>query len=248
MTSKSGLIFIIFVQMKLLFAILLPCFLCCQNVDKHVSELCSLLPVFDSSKVDSLDFYSNQINISTKILEKHYNKSSEETDFAKEDALNFANIYGYKLQRELRKKCPEKIIETGLYFLPSSTVVDFEKIFSLDQFKALKYQISEIRKNKDLAVLVVEIDELFPFANIEESALYFLKNEIPYFDLEKGKMVIVFSKNLREIQINTDTKAQQYLSDEYLQELIKQFIFPKFRNENYYEGISTMLQEVNNKL
>lgn len=234
--------------MKLLLAILLPCFLYCQNVDNHANELCSLLPVFDASKIDSLTFYSNQIDISSKILEKHYNKSIKEIDVTKEDVLNFSNIYRYRLQRELRKKCPEKIIETGLGFLPSTNVVDFEKVFTLNQFKELKSQISEIRKNKGLAVLIVEIDELFPFATIDESAAYFLKNDIPYFDLEKGKMVIVFSKNLREIQINTNTRAQEYLSDQYLQELIKQFIFPKFKNENYYEGISLMLREINNKI
>lgn len=234
--------------MKLLLAILFPCFLYCQNVDKHVNELCSLLPVFAASKMDSLDFYSNQLDISLKILEKNYTESSKSIDFSKEDLLNFTNVYNYKLQRELRKKCPEKIIETNLSFLPSSIVVDFDKVFSLDQYKSLKYQISEIRKNKGLAVLVVEIDDFFPFANIEGSASHFLKNDIPYFDLEKGKMVIVFSKNLREIQINTNDQAQQYLSDEYLQESIQRFIFPKFRNGNYFEGISLMLQEINAKL
>lgn len=248
MTPNSGLIFIIFVYMKLLFAILFPCFLYCQNVDKHVNELCSLLPVFAASKMDSLDFYSYQLDVSLKILEKNYTESSKNVDISKEDVLNFTNVYNYKLQRELRKKCPEKIIETNLSLLPSSNVVDFEKVFSLDQYKSLKDQILEIRKDKGLAILIVEIDELFPFATIDESASYFLKNDIPYFDLEKGKMVIVFSKNLREIQINTNDQAQQYLSDEYLQELIKQFIFPKFRNGNYFEGISLMLQEINTKL
>ena len=61
-------------------------------------------------------------------------------------------------------------------------------------------------------------------------------------------MIIVFSKELRQIRISTDYISKQFIDDRFLQNIIDNEIYTNFKVENFYKGISATLNEIEKKL
>ena len=61
-------------------------------------------------------------------------------------------------------------------------------------------------------------------------------------------MIIVFSKDLRQARISTNSVATNFIEDEFVQNIIDKTIIPNFKSENYYQGIVETLNQIEEKL
>ncbi|MHC1705010.1 MAG: YgcG family protein [Tenuifilaceae bacterium] len=160
---------------------------------------------------------------------------------------NQINEINYKLFRELNRNCPKFEIKHSS-LLARTNVVDIEEIFNATQVDSIDNAINNIRKKTDIVVLVVTIDDLFPYKNFEEYAMNQLINWRIGALNSKGGVLVVFSKSLREIRISTNAIARNFLSDEECLNVIQNVILPEFKKRNFSKGILNCLDEILDKI
>jgi len=161
---------------------------------------------------------------------------------------NFINVLSYKVRRNLKKNCKLQIIIENNQFSPLTSVVDFDEVFTLEQFKTIRDKIRKIRIDKSVDLLVLEVDDFYPFQEITPYSFEILNNWSSGLPAEKGKIIIVFSKNLRQARISTNSVATNFIEDELVQNIIDDKIIPNFKAGNYYQGILETLNKIEEKL
>ncbi len=175
-------------------------------------------------------------NIPTETLKKEKNVS------------NFINVLSYKVRRNLKTDCELKIIIENNQFSPLTSVVDFDEVFTFEQFKTLRDKIRKIKIDKSLDILVMEVDDFYPFDDITDYSFDILNNWNSGLPAEKGNMIIVFSKDLRQARISTNSVATNFIEDEFVQNIIDYEIIPNFKAGNYFQGILETLNKIEEKL
>ena len=172
----------------------------------------------------------------------------KETFEKEKNFRNYYNVLQYKIARNLKKNCSIKNLDEDYSFQLKTSVVDFDNVFTFEQFKDIETKIIKIREEKEIEILVLEVDNFYPYDDITDYSFKILENWNNGFDAEKGKMIIVFSKGLRKIRISTDGNSKQYLSDEFLQKNINELALPNFKAGDFYQGIIENLNAIEKKL
>lgn len=217
-----------------------------QNPDVLAEKICNSIKQISSK--DSSEIFQKQSEILANDLQETLKAKMSNMDTLNiQDHSNELNVFNYKLIRNLNNSCPDFVYK-DYFFLPVTHVVDLDNVFSDEQFQVLRDKILEIRENKNIDILVMEVDDWFPMTNVSDYSFKILYHWNTEYNLEKGKMILVFSKNLREIRISTDETSSQILSDDFLTNTVGNQIIPQFRNGNYYQGIFDALTAINDKL
>ena len=55
-------------------------------------------------------------------------------------------------------------------------MVDFDEVFTFEQFKTLRDKIRKIKIDKSLDILVMEVDDFYPFDDITDYSFDILNN------------------------------------------------------------------------
>ena len=217
------------------------------QLDVKISEeICVSLKSITES--DSTKLFAEQAALQTELLSKAIKNLPEETIKKEKNFLNFLNVFNYKIARNLRKNCDLKISFEPNRFLQLTSVVDFNDAFTSEQFKNLRNQVRKLRTDKSIDILILEVDNFYPFDDITDYSFNILENWQSGIPSKKGKMIIVFSKDLRQIRISTDYISKQFIDDRFLQNIIDNQIYTNFKVENFYKGISATLTEIEKKL
>lgn len=213
---------------------------------KIAAEICDSLKTIKG--IDSAQIIVNQAALEVSLISKAFQNLPKATMMEEKNLFNFSNVTSYKITRNLLKNCKVKPIYDSYRFSPLTSVVDFDNVFSFEQFKSLRDKIRKIRIDKSVDILVLEVDDFYPFQEITPYSFEILNNWSSGLPAEKGKIIIVFSKNLRQARISTNSVATNFIEDELVQNIIDDKIIPNFKAGNYYQGILETLNKIEEKL
>ncbi len=165
-------------------------------------------------------------------------------------AVPFAAYNSKKVWTEHEKelsetKSSEIVIDTlGSFPFPIGSVSDYENVFSETQISELAEIIANYEKETTREIAIVTIKTIEPYDNITDYSTD-LANEwgIGKPETDNG-LLILFSKNLREIRISTGFGTERKLTDEICKNVIDKTIIPKFKSGEYYNGIENGLVEL----
>lgn len=126
-------------------------------------------------------------------------------------------------------------------------VNDFEKIFTSNQIMDLNTTLKSFEKKHLYKIIVVSTSSIKPYADFPQYATQlhkYLANDLK----AEPTILIVFSKELRQIQIQSIDLIRYKLSDEQTKEIISIFAVPEFKKGDYYKGIEAGVTQIINKL
>jgi hypothetical protein len=162
----------------------------------------------------------------------------------KENRFNALYAFRYRLNRELKKTCPNFI----LFNIPMRhRVIDFEDKFTRSEIDSIESVCLELVESKSVYVYVVTIDDFFPDSNIED----FTNRNRDYWghgeNFERGTILICISTANRQIRISTGDTSMKYLTDTESSELNK-IMIPYFKKGDYLKGLIKGLNEMEGML
>ena len=143
------------------------------------------------------------------------------------------------------KRLNEVVLDSiGVFPFPIGSVSDYEKVFNESQISKLTDIISEYEKITTREIAIVSVNSIHPYKDIQEYSTD-LANEwgIGNPETDNG-LLLLFSKNLREIRISTGLGTEKILTDEICKKVIEDTILPEFKNGEYYDGIKNGLSEL----
>ena len=120
---------------------------------------------------------------------------------------------------------------------------DYEHLFTLEQKKELDSIIRDFTIKTTNQICVVSIETFEPYTSLKDFTTD-LGNYWVVGGNKKNGLVITISKNKRAIWIGTGFGTEKVLTDETVQKVIKTQMLPFFKEEKYFEGVKTGLQEL----
>lgn len=213
-----------------------------QTISDLSIKICDSIKNHKYIETDTIEL--KQINIYTKFLTEYLQniKNAKNKDF-----INNFNSVNYKLTRELNKTC-DRYVNKISYFLPYSNLVEIDSVFSIEQRENILKIAKEIRNINRMEILVLSIDDLYPYQDITEFSFQKLNEWKSERVFKKGGVIIVFSKKLRLLRISTTEISKKYLTDENCDKIVNEILIPSFKKDKYYEGIYNSLIEIENKI
>ena len=151
----------------------------------------------------------------------------------------------YRLMRELKRTCPN--YTTDRVKLIPKAVLDLENKFTKKQIDSLSILTAQIKRDKNIYLYIVSIDNFHPDSTITDFANRYRDFWAPQTNPEKGVVLVVFSTTQKQIRISTGDISMTYLTDAECSEVNK-VIIPHFKNSNYFDGMVDGLLAIKSKL
>lgn len=124
---------------------------------------------------------------------------------------------------------------------------DFEKILTSSQIATLNNTLKASEKKTGHKIIVVTISSIKPYANVPEYAATlesYLYNNLKL----NPTILLVLSKELRQIQIQSSHKGLNKLSQEETKTIISNFAIPEFKKGDFYKGLESAVNQIVKKL
>lgn len=122
-------------------------------------------------------------------------------------------------------------------------VNDFEKILTPTQVKTLSDFLKSNETKTKNKILIVTTSSIAPYTDLTEYSLDLDKYLITKLNIDTT-ILIVISKQLRQIQVNGIDKIRSKMSDQEMKDIIATYVIPQLKKGDYYKG----LQEGTNQL
>lgn len=208
-----------------------------QIISALAIKICDSVKSYNYMESDTIEL--KQAEIYSELLSEFvFNKK----DFNIKNYKKDFNVLNYKLTTELNKTCESFKIKTS-FILPFSNLVEVDSVFSEEQSDKINELAAELRNKNRIEILILSIDELYPYNNIDEFSFKKMEGWKIGGVYEKSGLIVVFSKKLKIVRISTTEISKKYLSDENCEKIIRDILIPNFKNDNYYEGtIKTLLE------
>lgn len=121
-------------------------------------------------------------------------------------------------------------------------VNDFANLLRLDQEIALKVTINNFAKKYEIGIVIVTVNSIEHHKNIYEYSLDLANQN------SLGCVYMVICEDCREIQIQNCDAILDKLTNEETKQIITNSIVPKFKNEEYFQGIWKGVTEIMREL
>jgi len=184
----------------------------------------------------------NQIKLQTDLIQKEVLRDS-----FNQDVVRNLNTLNYRLTRNLWKNCSKYKLKSYALGSLHTRVLDIDNTLSIDEFEKLESKIEEIESLKNIQIIIVTIDDLFPYKNVTEYSIeqgnYWKIGKYP----ENGGVIIVLDKNDRKIRISTDNTLRQKLTDNEC-DLIVQNAMSYLKDNKYFNGLLEIVNEINKNI
>lgn len=135
----------------------------------------------------------------------------------------------------------------NVFTRPYDYVNDFEKILKTDQITSLTTTLKAFEKQFLYKITVVTISSIQPYTTFPDYALeldkYLAKD--PKLD---PTILIVVSKELRQIQVQSIDLIRYKLSDNDTQGIITTYAVPEFKKGDYGKGLELAIEQIMAKL
>ena len=127
---------------------------------------------------------------------------------------------------------------------PIGLLNDFSYAFTPEQRNNLEDFLQEYEQKTTNQIAVVTIGSIVPYQNIEDFSTD-LGNFWGVGMTEKDNgLLIVMSMNDRNVNISTGTGTAKVISDEFLKKTIDNLMIPKFKEDKFYDGVKSGLDEI----
>jgi len=214
-----------------------------QDIEKIADQICDAVSLVPLENKDSLEIIREQIDIQSTILQD----SAVLLALTNGNVKNNLNVFNYKLYRTLIKNCPEYKI-TNFAIIGRTPILDVEGILTSGEMDSIENSARHLLKQKKAGLLIITIDDFYPFTNIDDYATFQGNNWHIGSEFEKGGIVLVISKSLRKVRISTSHSAQQFLTDIESQEIIDKTLIPKLKTGVYFQAILEFINDVKSKI
>ncbi|WP_108246027.1 TPM domain-containing protein [Muricauda brasiliensis] len=125
----------------------------------------------------------------------------------------------------------------------SEIVVDDAQIFTQSQLDGLRTKLYQFESETTNQLVVLTIDNL-QGETIETYALeVFNKNKLGQEGKDNG-ILILFSKLDREVRIEVGYGLESYITDAVASRIIRNTMIPRFKDEDYFEGIDLATDQI----
>lgn len=122
-------------------------------------------------------------------------------------------------------------------------VTDKADVFTEEQLTTLRDKLYRFESQTTNQVVVLTIDELGN-TTIERYALeVFNQNRLGQEDRDNG-ILILFSKLDREVRIEVGYGLEPFITDAVASRIIRNTMIPRFKEENYFEGIDRATDQI----
>lgn len=121
-------------------------------------------------------------------------------------------------------------------------VNDYEEILLPHQEMILEESVKSFYEENGIAITIVTVNSISPYNSIFK---YSLDLSIA---ANRGKVLIVASKNLNQIHIQTVESVSDKLTNDEINAIIENFILPKFKERDYFKGLLNGILEVKKEL
>ncbi|MFY8069862.1 MAG: TPM domain-containing protein [Flavobacterium sp.] len=126
-------------------------------------------------------------------------------------------------------------------------VNDFEGILSWEEVPIIDEKLEAYFKQSEHKIILVTIPSIEPYEDIFNYSLDLAIN-INTKQNKNAEIVIVISKNLRQIQIQNIDQIREKLTDEETKNIIENFFIPEFKNDKYFTGIINGIEQIKKEL
>ncbi|MDR7372152.1 TPM domain-containing protein [Flavobacterium aquidurense] len=126
-------------------------------------------------------------------------------------------------------------------------VNDFEKILTQSQISELNTTLKSFEKKSLYKIIIVSTSSINPYTDFPDYSLrldHYLINDLKL----DPTILIVVSKELRQIQVQSIDLIRYKLSDDDTKNIIANFAVPEFRKGDYYKGLEASVAQIINKL
>ena len=126
-------------------------------------------------------------------------------------------------------------------------VNDYEKILTPSQITGLTNTLKSSEKNSGHKIIIVTTSSIKPYANIPEYALYlntYLNNKLKM----NAAVLIVLSKDLRQIQLQASDQIGNKLNYDETREIISNYALPEFKKGDFHKGLEKAVAQIIVKL
>jgi uncharacterized protein len=128
----------------------------------------------------------------------------------------------------------------------TAPVNDFARMLDQDSARRLETLIRSLQQASGDVVVVATVDTVEPYADIREYAVKMFENHgrgIGQRGKDNGLLVLVAAKE-RQVRIEVGYDLEQFVTDGFAGETVRQYIAPAFRQGNYGEGLVTGVSRI----
>jgi uncharacterized protein len=126
-------------------------------------------------------------------------------------------------------------------------VNDFEKILTPNQIATLNTTLKSFEKKSLYNIIIVTITSAKPYETFSEYSES-LDKYLTYDLKLDPTILIVVSKEMREIQVLGVDLIHYKLNDDETKNIIASFAVPEFKKGNYYKGLEESVSQIMQKL
>jgi len=117
-------------------------------------------------------------------------------------------------------------------------IYDFEALFSIEEKLQIEEKIKNFKKTSNVSMIIISNKKIGKQGNIVEDVKVLNKLFSHKFNL-KNTVVFEISTPTRQIGMASSESLKNILTDSICNQILKNNIGPKFKQEHYFEGIKS---------
>lgn len=124
---------------------------------------------------------------------------------------------------------------------------DFEKILTSSQVKTLNDFLKSSETKTTSKILIVTTSSIAPYTDLSDYSLALDKYMLSQLKIDTS-ILIVISKQLRQIQVQGVEKVRSKMSDQELKDIITTYVVPELKKGDYYKGLELGVKQLLKKI
>lgn len=126
-------------------------------------------------------------------------------------------------------------------------VNDFEKILTSKQVQTLSATLKSCETKTGHKIIIVTTPSISPYTDLSDYSLELDKYLNTTLKID-ASIILVISKQLRQIQIRGLEKLRNKLSDKEVESIVSTFVIPELKKGDYYKGLQEGTDRIIKKL
>ncbi len=115
-------------------------------------------------------------------------------------------------------------------------VNDFEKILTSSQIKNLSDFLKTGESKTKTKITIVTLSSIAPYTNLTDYSSDFEQYLVSKLKIDSS-ILIVLSKQLRQIQIQGMNKLRPKMSDQEIKDIVATYVIPELKKGDYYKAL-----------
>ncbi|OXA80409.1 uncharacterized protein SAMN05444397_102177 [Flavobacterium aquidurense] len=140
-----------------------------------------------------------------------------------------------------------KVTSQNVFAKSYGYVNDFEKILTPNQIKSLADFLKSNEAKSKNKIMIVTTASITPYTDLNDYALDLDKYLISKLNVDTSVLIVV-SKQLRQIKVQGVNKLRSKMSDQEIKDIVSTYIIPELKKGDYYKGLQEGTSQLAKKL